>query len=183
MSLPDALIDEGLTNPMPLASGQVRREAYIAIRNDRVLGSGTPDDPYNGSTPDLLDALLDDDEKMPAKAVDSSSVFGVKLYSGGSKYKVLVLRDNVMRRREAEAPNGNETGIDLTAATYDEAVVDDNLMDVGNVDKGFRHPNTGKIKVFNNLKSDGTLLRGYNTGTGLRDQELTTEVEDVLLGI
>lgn len=66
MSLLDALIDEGVTNPTPLASGQVRREAYITIRNDGVIGSGTPDDPYNGSTPDLLDDLLNDVEKIAA---------------------------------------------------------------------------------------------------------------------
>ena len=58
MSLLDALFDEGLVNPLPFADSAVRREAFIAIRNDGVRGSGTPDDPYNGSTPALLDALL-----------------------------------------------------------------------------------------------------------------------------
>jgi hypothetical protein len=35
--------------------------------------------------------------------------------------------------------------------------------------------------VFNNHITDGTLLRGWDTGTSLHDPELTTNEEDSLL--
>ncbi len=56
MSLLDAFIEDSATNP-----GQSdRKVVYIAIRNDGATGSGTVDDPYNGSTDELLDNLLSD---------------------------------------------------------------------------------------------------------------------------
>lgn len=67
MSLLQALLDAGLTNPPPLVKPEVPpdppivgRTVDIAIRSDGRAGSGTPDDPYNGSTADLLDGLLRD---------------------------------------------------------------------------------------------------------------------------
>jgi hypothetical protein len=66
MSLVDAFLEEGLSNPPPYASATgVRREIFVAIRTDGVIGAGTIEDPYNGSTDDLLDALLRDITKVP----------------------------------------------------------------------------------------------------------------------
>src|SRR3972149_1508340 len=68
MSLLDALINADLTNPIPYKSewgaNVSRREVFIAIRVDGAIGSGNPDDPYNGSTDELLDALLRDGSKI-----------------------------------------------------------------------------------------------------------------------
>lgn len=60
MSLLDSIIQTDLvhyttdTSPTTIQ----RREVYIAIRNDSLPGSGTADDPYNGSTDALLDPVL-----------------------------------------------------------------------------------------------------------------------------
>ncbi len=70
MSLLATFLDAELTNPPPLVKAEVfglnpvppivGRTVDIAIRSDGNAGSGTPDDPYNGSTVELLDGLLSD---------------------------------------------------------------------------------------------------------------------------
>lgn len=42
------------------------------------------------------------------------------------------------------------------------------------------HGSLGRFTVFNNRRSDGTLLRSYNYSTQLHDPELTTQVEENL---
>ena len=76
---------------------------------------------------------------------------------------------------------GSTVGLDLNQ--YTDAVVENNLLDVSDLDYGVRHANAGTLKVFNNMRSDGTLVRGYNTVTHLHDPELTTDVEDVYLAL
>ena len=58
MSLLDAFVESEVVEPAPLGNSQVRRQVFIAIRNDGARGSGTESDPYNGSTDGLLDELL-----------------------------------------------------------------------------------------------------------------------------
>ncbi len=43
-----------------------RFEVWIAKRTDGALGSGTADDPYNGSTAALFDSIMSSDAKVPA---------------------------------------------------------------------------------------------------------------------
>ncbi len=102
---------------------------------------------------------------------------------GTPTIKKLIIRDNVIRRVDND-PDGSEVGIKLEGA-WEEAIIDNNVIDVGDAEKGVNHADaaTAKIKPFNNLKNDGTLLRSKNTGTELHDPELTTDVEDLLLGL
>ncbi len=62
MSLLDAFFDDSMANP-----GQADRKiVYIAVRSDGATGSGTLDDPYNGSTDELLDDLLANEDLITA---------------------------------------------------------------------------------------------------------------------
>lgn len=59
MSLLDALIDDGL---LVAELGDPPKEIWIGIRTDapidRLFGSGTIDDPYNGSTAERFDEVM-----------------------------------------------------------------------------------------------------------------------------
>lgn len=79
MSLLDALIEDSLREPpAPVTlTGAIRREIRVNIRTDYVIGSGTPDDPYNGGIDNLLDDLLNDATRVPA---DASIRFGPGIF-------------------------------------------------------------------------------------------------------
>ena len=53
MSLFDAVLRDGVLNPPVM-----QQNYYIAIRSDEAFGSGTFDDPWNGSTQTFFDAAM-----------------------------------------------------------------------------------------------------------------------------
>ena len=65
MSLLDALLDEDVPYMSPATSPTdgAKREVYIAIRKDGVVGSGSAADPYDGSTRVKLSDILNGKEK------------------------------------------------------------------------------------------------------------------------
>jgi hypothetical protein len=73
MSILDALIEQELTLPPVLSSGAARREIWICRRTDGAsipgqtpFGTGSQDDPYDGSTADKFDVIMD--TRVPAGA-------------------------------------------------------------------------------------------------------------------
>jgi hypothetical protein len=75
----------------------------------------------------------------------------------------------------------------MDLCNWTNAIVSNNIIDLGtNVDDRVFHGAVATgvtVKPINNLKNDGTLLRGYNNATQTHDAELTTDVEDVILGV
>jgi hypothetical protein len=65
VSLLETFLDEDLVRPLPYDGSSVRRVVFIAIRNDDVIGSGTLENPYNGSNDTRLDGILRDLSKIP----------------------------------------------------------------------------------------------------------------------
>ena len=105
--------------------------------------------------------------------------------SASLSFKKLVIRDNIIRRMDSST-NGSEVGMQLTS--WEDAIVENNVIDLGAPDSAFVEDGSSpQIKFFNNLMSDGTLLRGYNTAAGRHDRELADDLEDAaeeaLLGV
>ena len=57
MSLLDAVLEEDL-----LSHNVMQQNYYIALRSDGAIGSGTTEDPWNGSTRAMFDAAM---QKVP----------------------------------------------------------------------------------------------------------------------
>lgn len=57
------------------------------------------------------------------------------------------------------------------------------LINVGTPDHAVYHTNSGAVSPFNNQTNAGAFRPGYDGTTGLHDAELTTDVEDVILGV
>jgi hypothetical protein len=112
--------------------------------------------------------------------VTSTNAFGT--VPVGSQIGKVIIRDNVFRRMD-DAPNGEEYGLSLTSCG--NLILENNLINVSSSypDHAVDHNLCTTTKVFNNRITDGTLLRGWDTGTSLHDPELTTDAEDTLLGL
>ena len=54
MSLFDAFLEEEMSSSSPV----IKRDVFFALRTDGVAGSGTPEDPSNGSSADLFGSPL-----------------------------------------------------------------------------------------------------------------------------
>jgi len=100
--------------------------------------------------------------------------------SDGGGFASVVLRGNVVRYQSPPAsPDPTDYGIRLKNCV--NSILENNVIDVGPANNAVYHTNCGTVKPFNNQTSGGVFRPGFD-GT-LHDQELTTEVEDVLLGL
>ena len=63
--------------------------------------------------------------------------------------------------------------------------VENNIVDIDTTDalKSIQAWDCGKVQAFNNRRSTGELIEIYNPSTSRRVSELTTEAENVLIGI
>lgn len=96
--------------------------------------------------------------------------------TGSSRYKVLVLRKNVVRDISPDALNPI---IGLWIAGCDDLNVERNVINHASATNAVHYENCGAVKSFNNQTSAGQLLRAHD---GARyKMELADEVQDVLL--
>ena len=63
--------------------------------------------------------------------------------------------------------------------------VENNIVDIETTDalKSIQAWDGGEVQAFNNRRSTGELIEVYNPTTSRRVSELTTEAENVLLGL
>lgn len=120
----------------------------------------------------------------------TGEVWGVHFTQTGSTAKIrqLVIRENIMRRIDAATPAAAQHGVYLgDNAVWNNLVVDNNLLDVApTIANGVSHPPlpTGAtVTLFNNRKTDNTFLPGHIRTTAFIDQELTTDVETLIIGL
>jgi len=100
--------------------------------------------------------------------------------SAAGGFASVVLRGNVVRYQSPPA-SPDPTDFRIRLQNCVNSIVENNLIDVGEANNAVYHTNCGTVKPFNNQTSGGVFRPGFD-GT-LHDQELTTEVEDVLLGL
>src|SRR5688500_4372635 len=92
MSLFSALIDEDVLGRRSRASANIqippvaKREVFIAIRRDGIVGDGTRENPYNGSDRDTLDAVLNGDLD-PTLQAPIRFVFGPGIFRTGGGWQ------------------------------------------------------------------------------------------------
>ena len=82
MSLLSAFLEEDSTSPPSIVlPSTIRNVVEISIRTDGVLGTGAPDNPYNGSTQLLLDNLLfNRNDALTTIAPDMTIRFGPGIF-------------------------------------------------------------------------------------------------------
>jgi hypothetical protein len=93
----------------------------------------------------------------------------------------VVLRGNIVRAKDGATANSGMVGAKLNSCQ--EAVVESNVFNLTTDNNAVSHTVCQSIKVFNNQKTDGTLLPGYDSATQRHDSELAIDVEDVLIGL
>lgn len=125
-----------------------------------------------------------------ASSGDVTDPYGVFVEQSGSTAKIrqLVIRDNIIKRLDGSSYTDSERGIYLSdSAVWNNLMVDNNLLDIGTTaTNGVSHPvlpGGATISPFNNRKSDNTFLPAQNRGTNQIDQELTTDVETLFIGL
>lgn len=91
------------------------------------------------------------------------------------RFQVLVVRGNLIRHIDGASGPSGTLGIRLNACT--DAILENNVVNVATADNAVRHDYCTNVKVFNNQKSDGEFLPGYEAQTGQHDWELTTDTE------
>ncbi len=108
--------------------------------------------------------------------------------SGGQRFENVIVRDNYFQRPDGVAPNGSEKGVYFeNNVLWDHVIIDNNLLDIGSTPaNGISHPaipSGGTMTTFNNLKPDNTFLQGRNRGNSTMDQELTSALKDLIIGV
>ena len=109
-------------------------------------------------------------------------VCGIRLKrSSADGFQHTILRGNGIRCDGLEYNPEGDYGIELGGCS--SAIVENNLIDIQFPDNSVVHAACGSVKCFNNQTAGAEFLRGYNNDTGRHDAELTTDVEDVILGL
>lgn len=106
---------------------------------------------------------------------------GIRIHGADTtgRFKVLVVRGNVIRHKDGAADPGGTLGIRFNGCT--DAVVEDNVVNVATANNAVLHDYCTNVKVFNNQKSSGQFLPVYDAQTGKHDWELTNEAENAFL--
>ncbi len=151
----------------------VRDNAYARVQYGISMGLASPQTVQRLVALDNWIELGTDDQ-------ESWNISGIQLKrSSGVGFTNVILRGNVIRCDGGQYDPEGDYGIELQGCAH--AIVQNNLIDIEVANNAVSHPSTDGVTLFNNQTADGEFRPGFD-GT-LHDQELTTEVEDVLLGL
>ena len=104
----------------------------------------------------------------------------------GAKWKESIKNDgNDMKAHNYILNPGASTSatIGCVFTNCQDVVVEQNLIDILTVNNAVKHNGCATFKTFNNQKSPGVFLPGYNSTTTLYDADLVTDAQDVLLPV
>jgi len=121
----------------------------------------------------LVDALLLDPYKFHVWILPRTDG---GLRDGPYVFPRILLRGNIIRH--AARPDPLAVGVNLNSCG--ELTVEKNIITLQRPDS-LLHIDCGAFRYFNNLKSGGALLRGYNRNINSYNMETQDEIDDVFL--